>query len=264
MFNSEATYALAIAVVVGLAAAVVVAADRNARRHKFTRSQYFLYFMGCWLTRVLWRTRVVGNVNLPENGGAVLVANHRGPVDPAFIALACHRPAHWMVAREYFEVPVFGRWLRLLGSIPTRRSGIDTAAIKQTIRILHDGEFVGMMPEGRINQTDELLLPLRGGVALIALEAEAPIVPFFIEGSPFDAVHFYSFFFRPAKVTITVGPPIDVREYSGLNDSHEAQDALTRRIGREIAALAGVADYEPRLAGRRQSDENAIESSSSG
>lgn len=263
MLSSEATYWLSIVVFLIAAATSVAVAWREARRTGFRPKQYPLYLFGLPLTRILWRARVVGRLELPAAGGAVIVSNHRGPVDPAFVSLACLNRVRWMVAREYFGVPVFGSMLRNLEAIPTRRGGVDTAAIKQTIRAVRQGDFVGVFPEGRINDTDCVLLPLRSGAALIALQARVPLIPCFIQGSPYDAKNIYSFFFRPAKTTITIGRPIELTDYSNRGDDREVHDELTLRIGRAIAELAGESDYEPELAGKRRradSQENEAKS----
>jgi 1-acyl-sn-glycerol-3-phosphate acyltransferase len=260
MLSPALTQILSIAVIVGAAVIAFVLACIDAHRSGFTPVQYPIYFLGYWLTRVLWRTRIVGNRDLPATG-LVLVANHRSPVDPTFLALAFRRPARWLVAGEYFRVPVFGWMLRKLQAIPTRRAGIDTAAVKQAIRLARAGSHVGVSPEGRLNVTDRLLLPLRNGASLIALEAGVPVVPCYIDGSPYDPTNFYSFVYRPAKVTITIGRPIDVSEYSERDDARDAHNELTRRIGREIAALAGRPDYEPELVSRRRNGEVEVDES---
>lgn len=252
MLTPEVTYYLAIGVFVAAAATVALLVWRDVRQTGFLPRQYPLYWFGYPVTRILWRAKVIGRMELPTGGGAVIVCNHRGPMDPTFVALACLRAVRWMVAREYFAVPIFGTMLKLTGAIPTRRGGIDTAAIKQTIRSAKAGNVVGVLPEGRINVTDRLLLPLRTGAALVALEARVPVVPCYIEGSPYDPRVFYRFFLMHTKATITIGKPIDITPYLDRGDERDVQEELTRRIGREIAALAGRPDYEPELVSRRR------------
>lgn len=252
MLTPEATRRFSVIVILLALAFVVFAVWMNAQRTRFRRSQYPLYFFGLLMTRFLWRARVFGKMELPTNGGAVIVANHRSPMDPAFVGLGSLSRVRWMVAREYFNVPVFGSMLRLLESIPTRRGGIDTEAVKQTIRSARDGELVGIFPEGRLNDTERLLLPLRNGAAMIALQARVPIIPCYIEGSPYDKDNFYSFFTRPARTTITIGKRLDASEFYDRADDREAQTEVTRRIGRAIADLAGRPDFMPEvMAGRR-------------
>jgi 1-acyl-sn-glycerol-3-phosphate acyltransferase len=249
MLSDPATRVLAIAVLASVAAALVILLEADRRQMGVSYAQLPIYMFNQFMTRVRWRARVEGKVELSPRQGAVIVCNHIGPVDPAFIALACDRPVHWMVAREYCQVPLIGLALRILQVIPTGRSGIDTAATKLAIRYAQQGELVGMFPEGRLNDTGRLLLPGRAGAAMVALRARVPIIPCYIEGSPFGGQVFL-FFFLSAKTRLKVGPRIDISEFYGKEGDREVLKTLTRRLMREIAALAGRPDYEPELAGR--------------
>ena len=51
------------------------------------------------------------------------------------------------------------------------------------IRYAQEGGLVGLFPEGRVNTTDELLLPGRPGAALIALRARVPVIPCYVQGA---------------------------------------------------------------------------------
>ena len=147
------------------------------RRSPFSPAQSLLYTINYVLVRVLWRARIHGRFPLAPGQGGIIVCNHRCPLDPSFIALTMPRVVHWMVAKEYCEFPPFRKMLQLCGVVPVSRGGVDTAAIKVVIRIVQQGGVVGIFPEGRINDTDDLLLPGRSGAALVALKARAVVVP---------------------------------------------------------------------------------------
>ncbi len=149
------------------------------------------------------RTRLLGD---RMTGGAVLIANHRCSVDPFFVQLVGGRRVHWMVAGEYFKHFLFGPLLRSFQAIPTNRGGVDTASTKRAIALAKSGRFVGMFPEGRINRTENPLLTIRPGAAIVALRANVPLVPIWIEGAP-AGWEVYSALFIPAKVRIRVGAP---------------------------------------------------------
>ena len=249
MFSDQTTHLLAIGVLAVLAAALLVWALRGYGRMRFTPAQFPIYMYNYFMTRVLWRARLAGAVSLPPHQGAVIVCNHRSPIDPGFVALACDRPVHWMVAREYVHHPLVGWGLRILQVIPVGRAGIDTAATKLAMRYAQRGDLVGMFPEGRINTTDQFMLPGRPGAAMVALKARVPVVPCYIDGSPWDGTDF-GFLLMTAKTHLRVGKPIDLSEYYGQETDREILKSLTRRFMREIAALAGLSDYEPKLAGK--------------
>jgi 1-acyl-sn-glycerol-3-phosphate acyltransferase len=213
-----------------------------------TLFQWFLWFIAYLLCRLLWRTRWHNAPTLPEGQGAVIVCNHRSSVDPFFVQTSTRRKIHWMVAREYCQHPAFKGFLASCEVIPVGRGGIDTAAIKAAIRLAASGEVVGMLPEGRINMSEELLLPARPGAALVALKAGVPIVPCHIKGAPYRRYP-WSPLLMPARVEVRFGEPIDVQPWIQASDEAAAQQ-LTLHALKAIAALAGQPDFEPRLAGR--------------
>lgn len=251
----SANFSDTIAICVAIAAMLLLVGWIVAifRRSPFTPVQSILYGVNYLLTRVLWRATIRGSLRLPPGQGAVIVCNHRCPLDPSFITLTTFRVVHWMVAKEYCEIPGFRELLRTCEVIPVRRGAVDMGAIRAAIRLVEQGEVVGIFPEGRINTTSELLLPGRSGAAMIALKAKAPIVPCYIHGAPYDGTTL-GCLTMPASVRLTIGNAIDTSEYLKAEDQHAAQDDLTRRILKEIARLADRPDFEPKLAGRSASN----------
>ena len=216
----------------------------------FTWPQQIIYGFGRFMARVRWRAEIPGSLPVPEGQGAIIVCNHRGPFDPAFIQLATNRVVHWMVAREYCEHWSIAWFFRTLQAIPVGRGGVDTAATKAAIRYAQAGDLVGLLPEGRINTTDQLLLPGRPGAALIALKVQVPVIPCYITGSPLGKTIFRTLFKR-GRAKLVIGKPLDLSPYYGREREKEVLAELTLWFLREIAKLAGEEDYQPSLAGRR-------------
>ena len=179
------TYWLAAAAVLALLAALAGVAAWALSRTKYTFAQGVLWVFAYLVTRLLWRAKLPHGLPFQDGEGGVIVCNHRSSIDPFFVQTCASRPVHWMVAREYCELPAL-RWLaRTCEVIPVNRGGIDTRATKLAIRLASRGEMVGMLPEGRINKTDEFMLPVRPGAVLVALRARVPILPCYIEGAPY-------------------------------------------------------------------------------
>ena len=221
------------------------------RQSPYTPWQSFWYFINVLVARLLWRAHVPRHLPVARDQGAIIVANHRSSIDPWFIQLAAGRVVHWMVAKEYFDIPLVGLLLRITQAIPTRRAGQDTAATRAAIRYASEGHLVGILPEGRINVTGQLLLPGRPGAAMIALAARVPVIPCYIEGSPYRGTA-WSPFVTPAHVRVVVGPRIDLEKKSNRRQRDpQVAGKLTLRLMKEIARLAGREDFEPQLAGRR-------------
>jgi 1-acyl-sn-glycerol-3-phosphate acyltransferase len=239
---------LGIVVAAGIAAGALAFA-MWARSMPLRPTQCFFYALNVVISRTLWRAKISGPLPIAPDCGAVVVSNHRSPVDPCFIELATRRAVHWMVAKEYCEHVLFGRFLRMAEVIPTTRAGVDTAATRMAIRYTQQGGVIGLFPEGRINTTDNLLLPGRLGAALIALTTRVPVIPCYIQGSPYRG-SIVGAIFTPAKVRLIVGQPIDLSEFYGREKEREVLDHLTRVFLKEIAKLAGQPDFEPEIAGR--------------
>ncbi|WP_254510456.1 lysophospholipid acyltransferase family protein [Anatilimnocola floriformis] len=216
---------------------------------QFGPLQAIFYFGASILVRWQWRAKLPKKLPIPELEGAVIVCNHRSSVDPFFVQMASHRKIYWMVAREFVENPLFGFFLRICEVIPVRRSGVDTGATKTALRYTAAKGLVGMFPEGRINMTEQLLLPCRPGAVVIALKSRVPLLPVYIQGSPYRKTAWSPFLMR-ARVEVRVGELIDVSEFYGREDDSELVQRLMLRVLREVCVLAGQPDFEIKLAGR--------------
>ncbi len=249
---------------------------RILQRSTYTLWENVLYLPTYFYGRIVWRVHFT-NAPPPElKRGAILVANHRSSVDPFFVQLSAGRRVHWMVAREYCENLVFGPILKAVQAIPTNRSGMDTGATKIAIRLAKAGKLVGMFPEGRLNHTKLPLVSIRPGAALIAARAGVPLLPLFIQGSPYRR-EVWSPLFMPARVRITFGTPIDPIEFARQNappsvdqstlestaapkenesDKEDKRfelataEAMMLAWGKQIVTLAGEPDHQIEIAGR--------------
>ncbi len=194
--------------------------------HLIRRSDYdlwesCLYLPTYLMGRLVWRVHFTNEPPEEITGGAVLVANHRSSVDPFFVQLAARRRVHWMVAKEYCDHFIFGKILKAVQAIPTNRSGMDTASTKQAMRITGQGRLVGMFPEGQLNHTRYPLVPIRSGAAVVAAKSRVPMIPLYIQGSPYRRT-VWSPLFMPAHVAITFGSPIFPPPAEGPLDTDES------------------------------------------
>jgi len=136
-----------------------------------------------------FRVEVRGLDNVPEVGGALVVANHSGtiPLDSVMtqIALLDHHPAHrhlrMLGADLVFSTPVIGEL--------ARKSGTTLACNADAERLLRKGELVGVWPEGfkgigkPFSERYKLQRFGRGGFVSAALRTRVPIVPCSIVGA---------------------------------------------------------------------------------
>jgi 1-acyl-sn-glycerol-3-phosphate acyltransferase len=249
MMSPAATETVGVCVLAVVVLLPIAFLAYRARRLSLTWHQRFWWGVNQVLCRVLWRAAISGPLPIGPNKGALVICNHRSPIDPCFIELGTHRAIHWLIAKEYCNDWKLGWFLRMCEVIPTNRAGVDTAATKMAIRLARNGNLVGLFPEGRLNTTEQVMLSGRPGVALIALKAGVPVIPCYIEGSPYDGTTLGALLMH-ARVKVTVGRPIDVSEYRGREGERGVLEELTRRLMQETARLGGHPDFEPELAGR--------------
>jgi 1-acyl-sn-glycerol-3-phosphate acyltransferase len=217
---------------------------------RFNVAQTWLLMSAWLLVKILWRGRLPRKFPIPLDQAGVVVCNHRSSADPFFVQVCANRPIYWMVAREYCEHPLFRWFLRTCDVIPVNRGGIDIAATKAAIRRVRAGGLVGMFPEGRINMSDQFMLPVRPGAILVASKADAVIFPCYVEGSPYRDTPWSPFFMR-ARATVHFGEPILAHDETlAENDDGSTKHIMLRVIG-SLAEMAGQPDFQPTLAGRR-------------
>jgi 1-acyl-sn-glycerol-3-phosphate acyltransferase len=174
--------------------------------------------------------RVIDRWRLPRSGGVLVVANHRSDVDPILIQGACRRHVHFMAKSELFDMPSIAWFMRFWGAFPVRRGEPDRASLKLAITLLKDGHVVCIFPEGQLSSTGEML-PILPGVALIARQAEVPLVAVGLTGAA-KILPYGTLIPRPAFawVTARLGNPRVVSR----NDSNEE---LTAWIDAELRRL---------------------------
>ena len=135
--------------------------------------------------RLVYHPRARGTENIPAAGGVILAANHLSFVDSLFMPLMAPRQVVFLGKADYFDSWRTRWFFRSAGVIPVRREGgsKSEAAILAGIRALQEGRVVGIYPEGT-RSPDARLYRGKTGVARMALEAQVPVVPVAIHGTP--------------------------------------------------------------------------------
>jgi 1-acyl-sn-glycerol-3-phosphate acyltransferase len=136
-----------------------------------------------WPFLRIFRPWAEGTENVPREGPAIIASNHLSFSDHFFAPLPLPRKVVFLAKSEYFT----GRGLKGLiskaffsgvGQIPVDRSGGEASerALRTGLRVLAHGDLLGIYPEGT-RSPDGRLYRGKTGVARLALEAKAPVVP---------------------------------------------------------------------------------------
>ncbi|MBW4721670.1 lysophospholipid acyltransferase family protein [Saccharothrix obliqua] len=197
--------------------------------------------------RMVWRPTVEGLENVPTTGPVILAPNHLSFIDSIVIPMVVPRRVSFLAKAEYFEgTGVKGALSRYffgsLGHVPVRR-GIGRAArasLDTAAEILAGGGAFAIYPEGT-RSLDGHLHRGRTGVARMALESGAPVVPVGLIGTdkvqPVDAK-----LPRIRPITIRFGKPLDFSRYAGMHESLPVLRSVTDEIVYRILDLSGQ-DY---------------------
>lgn len=175
-------------------------------------AEKLLYLIGLGIARVIYRVTATGKEQLPKEG-FLLLPNHITWVDAIMLQLACPRPIRFIIDETYYRHRFLSPFLRLAGCIPiTSRRAKD--AMRGAAERLRAGEIVCLFPEGELSRSGSLLR-LRRGYEIIARQAEAPVVPVWLDqlwGSifSFQGGRFFTKWPRriPFPVSVAFGRPI--------------------------------------------------------
>lgn len=179
--------------------------------------QALLRMVALLMTKTLYRLRVEGRNNIPEEGGALLVVNHVSLVDWLFLITSCDRPIRFLSDSSYFHNWFLYPFMKMLGAIPISAGSPRELmrAMKDAGQYLRDGEIVCIFAEGEITRTGALLPFRRGLTRIIKGNDDVPIIPAHLDqvwGSPFSSKG--GGFLRswkgpfPRSVTLSFGSPM--------------------------------------------------------
>lgn len=188
-----------------------------------------LYAVNRVYARAYHHVRVMRPCPVPEFGGGIVVCNHSAGLDPVILQATCPRFLTWMMAKEFYDLPVLNPLCKRLGFIPVARGGRDSSALKASLRALSAGRVMGIFPEGRIEPGLELL-PLQPGVAMLAARSDVPIYPAYIAGMRRN-LPIAAWYAEPQDVTINWGEPFVASEdqRTATEQLREALEALRKQ-----------------------------------
>ena len=203
-----------------------------------------IHFFLTPLARMLYRPRIEGRGDVPKTGPVIFASNHLSFIDSIAIPVAAPRTVRFLAKSSYFDGKGLKGWasrefFTALGASPVERGAGQAAleALDQQKRFLEAGEAIALYPEGT-RSLDGRLYKGRTGVAFLALQTGAPVVPVGLTGTnEIMPVGAKMPRLRP-RVSVKFGKPIDVSRHGGA-ESGRARRLATDEIMAAIHALSG-------------------------
>ncbi|MEK7707179.1 MAG: AMP-binding protein, partial [Verrucomicrobiota bacterium] len=190
-----------------------------------------------FVTRIMYRVRVLGHERIPATGGALFVCNHVSWVDAILVGVASRRHVRFMMFKDTYDLWCVKPWARVMGVIPIsseQRPRDMLKSLQTASTAIRQGDIVCIFAEGQITRIGQLL-PFRRGFERIMKDVDAPIVPVALDGVwgslfSFEQGRFLWKFPRhfPYPVTVSFGNPLPP----------SAPPAAVRQIVQELVAEA--------------------------
>ncbi|MGR2704212.1 MFS transporter [Vibrio campbellii] len=195
-------------------------------------------FISYLLSHCLYRVSVTGRQHIPEQGAALIVANHVSYVDALILMGTSTRPVRFVMDKSISELPVLKHVFRHAGVIPicSPRKCAETykRAFEQIEQALNNNEVVCIFPEGRLTSNGELG-EFRPGVEKILKRTPVPVIPMALKGlwgSFFSHKNGHALTKRPTRFWSRIEVNIGELLQPTMLDRHllqkEVQDLLIR------------------------------------
>ena len=195
--------------------------------------------VGGALVRSLYAARAHGVDRVPTTGPVILAANHTGYLDGAVVFGLAPRPAHFLVLASTFELGV-GPLLHLTGQIPLEQGIGDRQALASALGVLQAGGVVGIFPEGGRGRGD--LEKAGKGVAWLALQGQAPVVPVACLGTRATGDLAASWPRLRSRLVVDFGEPVSVTRADGIPGRvrlERAAEEIRAALAEHVSSASG-------------------------
>ncbi|MDK9755762.1 MFS transporter [Vibrio sp. D173a] len=195
-------------------------------------------FISYLLSHCLYQVSVTGRQHIPEQGAALIVANHVSYVDALILMGTSTRPVRFVMDKSISELPVLKYVFRHAGVIPIcsphKCAETYKRAFEQIEQALDNDEVVCIFPEGSLTSNGELG-EFRPGVEKILKRTPVPVIPMALKGlwgSFFSHKNGHALTKRPTRFWSRIEVNIGELLQPTMLDRHllqkEVQDLLIR------------------------------------
>lgn len=188
--------------------------------------------LGGFLRNCFYRCSILGEENIPREGGVLICCNHISLHDVIILGAASNRQIRFMAKKELFKIPLLSQLIRALGAFPVDRAKGDVAAIKHTINMINEGHIIGIFPQGtRQTGHHPKGTPIKSGAGLIVSRAKCTVVPASVKTKGFKIVPFFK------KVELKFGEPINYEAFSCFEEDKDKYQKISEAIFDKITEM---------------------------
>ncbi|MFT4147889.1 MAG: lysophospholipid acyltransferase family protein [Micrococcaceae bacterium] len=217
--------------------------------------------------KTIYKPKVEGLENIPDEGRAIIASNHLSVSDSFFFPIFLSRPISFFAKSDYFYSPgvkgaLKAKFFTSMGQIPVDRSGGDKTkdSFDSAEGVLAKGGLFGIYPEGT-RSSDGKLHKGHTGVARIALTTHTPVIPIAMINTNIAQPIGKLIPSRHPRIGIKIGKPMDFSQYYDQAKDHAVLRKVTDEIMMEIQKLGGqeyVDEYSAPATKRLDESEKVI------
>lgn len=177
--------------------------------------------------KTFYKVTIVNKEKIENAKGVVISGNHLSNHDPLLFPAFFEKNIRFIAKEELFKIVFVKQALEATGAIPIKRGTFDRTAINNSIKLLKEGEVIGIFPEGTRSHSKDLDLgQSHNGASFIATRAKTKIIPFAI--IPNKNFRIFS------SIKIVVGDEIDA---ASLKEEGKTHDEITTILMERISEL---------------------------
>lgn len=147
--------------------------------------EFLMRFLVWLLISTIYKVKVKGLENIPQDGPCVLVCNHVSYVDSLIIGGYIRRPVRFVMYYKIFQIPVLSFIFKTAKAIPIAGRSENEKLLNQSMQdiktALDEGEVVCIFPEGKLTSDGEMN-EFKAGIEKIIATSPVPVVPMALHG----------------------------------------------------------------------------------
>ena len=165
-------------------------------------------------------------------GGALLVSNHSGDIDPIILMFTVwYRRHHFIATTDLFNTKLKRFMFESFHCIEIDKENVSMKAFRDIVECMQKDKLVAMFPEGYLTRNEEIQ-KFKSGAVLMAITAKKPIIPVYIKKRK-------SIFNRQCVI---VGEAINPIEMCGKMPSLADMEKISELLREKEKELKQIAD----------------------